>query len=469
MRSLLGVTTALLWTLSAAPPGAADGACGVYLLERDGNRVALRRVPVPEGETVVIPAGPGTGVIGPVFPPGPGVSSGLEQAREDLLIVLRCVGDRVRCEVRSGGRVVSGYPERSMTDLSGNDIRVSVVGGDGRRWTFLIRGYREVVDDGGPVQNLFAGAPIPLGPGDHVVTTDTYPRDVGAAVRGEAPVDLAGHAFVRVTGPGGNEGWFVLDTGAAETVVSKSFLADTARIEAAAAVEYSAAGRRLLDYAPPGATGPVLGVLGHARLSELRAGGLVFEDVVAAVLPRFPDFFGRPVEGIIGLDLLRRAASVTLEYPEGSTGRGTLRLGPAGPLREADATARFALVSGHPVFPARIGDVEVFMILDTGAPGAVLDSAAAVAAGLASQDGSPLVGLGGQGIRGATATIGALTVGGRTVSRLPCRVGALDAFRTLREGQHLGLFGNALVARFERLELDFGSSTVRFSRPREPR
>jgi predicted aspartyl protease len=104
--------------------------------------------------------------------------------------------------------------------------------------------------------------------------------------------------------------------------------------------------------------------------------------------------------------------------------------------------------------------MEAFMILDTGAPGAVLDSAGAAVAGMTLGDGPIMKGIDGRGITSATATIDSLQVGDRRWGGVPCRVGALPALRTLRDGPPVGLFGNALIARFERLVMDFQARSV---------
>jgi len=456
-----GFLIALLLSLPAS--GHAGEVPGVFVLEKKDGAIALEKVPVPAGETVVLPAGPGAGVIGLVFPPGPGVSGSIEQVREGRAIVLRNLGDRLRCEVRSDGRAASGFPDRPIEDLARYDTRVSATGGDGARAVFLVRGYATATPEPGPVQNLFAGMPVPLGPQDFVVTTDTSARPSGPRITGEAALDLHGHPFVRVRGPAGREGWFILDTGAAETLVARSFLPDSARITETAMVEYSAAGKRLLDYAPSGATGPVTGVLGHVTLDRLQAGTLGFEGVEAAVVDAIPDLFDRPVSGVLGIDLLRRAASVTLEYPPGAAGAGRLRLGPPPGEAPGDVRAPFSLVSTHPVVPARFNGVEAFMILDTGAPGAVLDSAAAAAAGLAAVPAKAMRGLDGGGVESAQGTLDSLAVGAAAWSDVPCRIGPLHAFRTLRDDRPLGLLGNEVIARAGRLVIDFDRRVVTFA------
>jgi predicted aspartyl protease len=463
-----GIAAATMLLLCAVP-AAADPptGCGVFIARQDGPRIVLERLEVPSGETRVIQSDPESGVIGVVFPPGPGVSGSVEQPREGRLIVIRCSGTRLHCEVRSGGRVASGFPDRDAADLARFDTRVSVIGGDGSRAAFLIEEYARAVVDSGPLQNLFAGAPIPLGSDDFIVTTDTSEHVTGEPAAGEAQVEVRGHVFIHVIGPDGRAGWFLLDTGAAETVVSRAFLPDTARIAEAAMVEYSAAGRRLLDYSPGGATGPVEGVLGHSVLSELRAGTITFRHVEAAILPEIPDYFDRPVSGIIGIDLLRRAEAISIEWPSGAAGQGRLRLLETGETAATGAKAPLFMVSSHVMVPAEVNGTRVFMIIDSGAPRPMLDSTAAIAAGMSASTGRTLRGLGGRAVSSARANIGSLGLGGRNLADVPCDVSPLDVFRPLRRGdQQVGLMGNSLLSRFERVVIDFRRRSVTFAGPR---
>lgn len=470
------VVAAACWFLCVLPSDAQPASePGVFVLQHASGGVRLERVEVPAGQTVVLQAGPGSGVIGAIFPPGPGRSGSLEQVREGRMIVLQNLGDRVRCEVRIHGQPASSFPTRAWTDLQSYDSRVNLVGGDGTRVAFLLTEYRNVTVDPGPVQNLFAGQPIPLGPNDWVVTTETYSAVASEPLGGHAEIDVDGHAFVRAVSSDGRSGWFVLDTGAAETVVARSFLADTARIAGAAMLEYAppsggnasgsaAATPRVLEYSPQGATGAVKGVMGHARFPELRIGDLRFRDAEVAVLPSLPDVFGRAVAGILGLDLLRRGGRVAFEYPSSGTGRGHLRLGAALDSGSADVRVPFSMISSHIVIPARLNGTDVSLILDSGCPGALVDSTGAARCRLTIRPERALQGLDGNLTRSGSA-LASIQVGGARLESVRCRVSALPVFATLRDDRPMGLFGNELIARFERVLLDFPRRAV-FLSPR---
>lgn len=466
---LLSILVAMqLVAASAARADSAD--CGVFVLKRDHGRIVLERVPVSSGQVTVLPADSASGVIDVVFPVGPGVSTGIAQPEGGRMFVLRCADGRLHCEVRKGGKGLTSYPDRDLADLARYDTRISVVGGDGTRVAFLLEGYAQASSDPGPVQNLLAGAmkSFPLGNSDCIVTTDTYPQNTGTRVMGEAPLEVNGHPFVRVTGPNGRTGWFIVDTGAVGTVVAKGFLPDSSRIEKSTMVEYSSTGRRVLNYQPSGATGPVLNVLGHTQLAELRLGSLRFTDVVTDVLPDMPDYFGRPVMGIIGLDLLRRADRVTIEYPRGGKGAGVLRLGGSERATPGEARVPFSLVSSHLTIPVRVNGTESFMMLDTGAPGALLDSAGAVSAGMTFTANRKVKGLDGNAISSAGATM-TLDIGMQRLDHVDCQVSALPVFNAIRGDRPMGLFGNSLIARFERLVIDFLQRSIFLAGLREAR
>jgi hypothetical protein len=96
----------------------------------------------------------------------------------------------------------------------------------------------------------------------------------------------------------------------------------------------------------------------------------------------------------------------------------------------------------------------------------VLDSAAAVAAGLTATANATLKGLDGRGTRAAIAQLDSIGIGDQVMTGIGCRIGALHAFRTLRDRQSLALLGNEAIARFEQTTIDFDARTIRFAGPR---
>jgi predicted aspartyl protease len=443
--------------------------CPVFILERDQAGLRIEKFEIPEGSVQVFTSDSDSGFIDVILPPGPGGSGSLVQSDEKSLHIVRCEGESIIREVRLENGEKVDYPGRKLADLQRYNIRISVTGGDGISGSFLISGYQKVDKDHGPVQNLLSQAGYPKGEKDYVLTTDTYLRQVGESIYGRIDVELRGHPFARVERYDGKSVWFIVDIGAAESLIERDFLPDSFPIEKTSMVEYSTAGRRLLDYSPGGATGKVKGILGHAKLSRLKVGDMDFNNVSAAVIEDLPDLFDRPVSGIIGMDILRRAERLTIEFPSGADGSGRLHF--KGPIDEGRINADgwflvpFSIVNSHILVNADVNESQFYLILDTGAPKIVLDSKAAEQFRIDPQQGSEseIGGLDTNKVMAREGRIRQLILGESMYEEVGCTIAPLSAFDTLRrQGQAVGLLGNSFFGRFEQVEIDYMNRTVKF-------
>jgi len=460
---------AILATLVCAcsSPSARADDCPVFLLARGPDGASLRREIVPQGETRVWTTGAGSDLLDLVLPVGPGGSGSLLKHDETALSVVRCTEEGVSHRLRyPDGRQVE-RPVRALDDLRSQDIRVSVVEEGGARSAFVIEAYdRVTADDGGPVQNLLADA-VTLSPGDVVVTTDTYPRRVSARVAGVVELEVSGHLFARGSLPGHEAAWFLVDTGGAETLVTRSFLPGDVEVEPAHRVEYSARGRRELEYAPGGATGQVEGILGHATLPRLAFGTIELEDVQVAVAESLPDLFDRPVAGILGLDLLERGERLILRLPANARGVGELELtaiAPSEGIAPDSFEIPFTVANRHLTVAGGLGDQVAHFVLDTGAPDVFVDRETARAAGLPERGGERRArGIDGGSVASSACEIPRLTLEGASFQSVPCRTGPLPVFASFRGAeQGIGLIGNSFLGRFEQVMIDFGRERIRF-------
>lgn len=450
------------FALAAPPTGAEE--CPVFLLQHGDGGVVLVRESIPGGETRVWPAGGDQQTIDVVLPVGPGTSGGLVRGSERMLHAVRCTGLALEHRVRGVDGSEQARPPRDLEALRSEDIRLSVVDAVGQGRVFRIAGYDTVMADEGPAQNLLAQVPMELTAGDVFVTTETSRRWQGESVVGQTAFTTDRYLFAWGGIPDGGDGWLVVDTGGAQTLLVRGMLPPGVEIEEATMVEYSSAGKRLLPYAPGGATGSVSGILGHVTLARLVVGELEFVDVAAAVIEELPELFGRPVVGILGLDLLRRSDRLVLELPAAGRGQGRLVLERRPePAQEETGGIPFAIVNEHLVLPARLGERPLHLILDTGAPGLLLDEAA-VGADFAWDDSSPstLRGLDGGMAAGRQGTAPLLTVGTETIRDVSVMVASLPVFGTLRTAeQRIGLLGNAVLGRYARIEIDWRNQVLR--------
>ncbi len=455
--------TALLMNAVLCMPSVALGeVTDVFVLKLVDGEFAVEAVPLAVNETRVFETS--NEIIDVIFPPGPGQSAGLKSPQDGETLVLRNTGEELRLEARSPDGSTRGLPPRALTDLPRYDVRVSVTGG-GKRAAFLILQNEIVRSDIGPVANMFAGRlPEAMLDNAYVVQTETYLHEAGAPVAGMVPLEIDRWPFVRVALADGLEADFIVDIGAAGTVVDQSILPDGTEITEASVVEYSAAGKRTLKYSPGGATGQVQTVLGHALLESIALGDVAVGDLGVDVMEKLPDFFGRPVGGILGMDVLRRCPHLTLTLGGGSpriTFGSDEEGGGAGDAIELP----FTFVNTHLVVEGQVNGTQVFFVLDSGAPSTYLDQAAALAAGVpvdASRADSAR-GLDEGVVPVNKGRIESLALGDRLFDGVPCQVSSLSAFDALRgEGQNVGLLGNDFFARFNRIEIDFDGRAVRF-------
>lgn len=456
--------SALALLLAAAPvPSAASAAAAgarVFFLKDDGRRFSVEALTVPAGQTEVITCGRGQEYVDVLYPPSVGGSASLAQADPVRRVVVMNATGSPRVIVKAGEKQ---YDLPALENPAGADCRVCVVGADGRRQAFVIRGFESVTEDTvGPVLDLFAGK-VPMQPGDAVVSTETWRRSTGPDARGVATLAFDRYPFAPLVTASGSAAHAVVDLAAGQTVVSRAMVPAGVAIEPAQVTRYVAGSIELSEWRSGGATGDVTGVLGQAVLPELRLGELVIRDASVMVLDSLPRLAGREVGAIVGLDLLRRAPRVTLEYPGGGRGAGSLRLADAGPPAQGAREIPFSMVNSHVAVRAGIGATRAAMILDSGAPVTVLDEPCAAAAGLVVAKSDRTVrGLDGKGQPVSTATIPSLTLAGRSFRGVAADVAALPVFDAMRvHGQPVGLLGNDVLAGLGSVELDFTRGVVR--------
>lgn len=370
--SILAVLVALAFRGIAA--GQDPDSTNIFLLKRTLSGLEIDRQRIAAGEMKVIEAG--DEVIDLIFPPGRGQSAALVERGGGRLLTVRHTGDELRVKVRAADGSERELPARPIDELGRFDVRVSVTGG-GDRAAFLIERNQTVRRDVGPAPNMFAGR-VPDGvlKSGWVVQTETYLHDPGAPVTGSVDLEMTRWPFVKVTLPDGTRTEFIVDIGAGTTIVDRSVLPAEVEIEEASMVEYSAAGKRTLKYAPGGATGAVETIVGHASLDGLRLGDVEIPGLTVDVMEKVPDFFGRPVGGILGMDVLRRTDRLALSLGESPR----LEFGATAERAREAIELPFALVITHLVVEGAANGTPVFFILDTGAPSTFLDGAAARAA-----------------------------------------------------------------------------------------
>jgi predicted aspartyl protease len=441
-------------------------ACRVFVLKRVGSDYSIETVGLAENETRVFPAKRETGVIDIILSVGYGTSGSLARWSEERLLIAQCVDGALQVTDRMANGKEWTRPPRESVDLARFDVRVSVTGADGTKAAFVIFENERADDETvGPVVDMFAGK-IPMSDGDHTLCVDTYHHKLGPPVEGEAPLEYDRWPLAIGRLENGSEGVFIVDVGAGSTIVSKALLPARAKVEKASMVQYSAAGKKMLKYAPGGATGNVETIEGYTILPSLRFGSIHFENVRVDVIKQVPDFYGRPIAGILGIDLLRRCDALSMSLVTDGGSKPTLRMGASNaPASPGALKVPFTLVGSNLTIDGEMNKTPVHFILDTGTPDIILDRESAERIGVEIQDTKMARGRGLDGgqVDFKQGKVVDLVIANRSFGAVQPRISALSCFVILRTGrQNAGLLGNSFFSRFKRIEFDFDRRVIRF-------
>ncbi|MHC4844702.1 MAG: aspartyl protease family protein [Planctomycetota bacterium] len=464
---LLSLLATLLTGVLAAPlahaaPVTDDPA--FFVLRSAPEGMIVEPVALADGEVLVLEPGGERPVVSVILPPSTGGSASMEQLSARNTWILRREGDQLTCTVRTPDGGENSMQPRRLSELHGEDIRVSVTTAEGAQAAFVIRGYRDIaVDVAGPVIDMFRGM-IPLGEGDAVVCLRTTKTRPPGSVQGTAPlVESGGYLFVDGVDPEGRVAPFIVDFGAGGTVVARRMVPEGVELQDLEMLEHSAAGTRRLAYQVGGATGEVTGMLGMAVLPRLAFGDIVFEDAAVTVMEELPRIGGRDVAGILGVDLLQRADVVSFGYD----GQALRFSSPAATTRDGDPPRLelpLGLVGRTIYLRGSAGDTPLHLLMDTGSSKNLFPETTAAAIGLPldGTDTRTIHGLGGQPLEVRVASLDALSLGDERFTDVPIHVGPLPLFDPIAKGQHAALLGGPFFRQFGRIEVDFAGGRARF-------
>lgn len=457
-RRLIALLCSTLLTLSASAAHGAASPARLFLLVRDGHGVRVDADSISDGEVLVFPLRPDSEFVDLVLPVGPGRSAALVRPGDASAIVVRRRGNVLEVSTRMPNGDMRPRPGRSMADLALEETRLCVTGGNGARASFVLTGAATCERDSvGPVANMFAGKlPFALKDGDWIVQTETWRRPANAAPAGRMTLARGRWLYADAVRADGTRSRFVVDLGASESVVAPDFVPGDQPIERAQMTEYSAGGAAIRAWAAEGATGATSPVRGVTTFPTLDVGGVRVDSLEAIVMP-LPPGLGDDVRGILGLDVLRRADRVRLEFVSGN--EAVLVCEPPAPLAHPAGTSAFAWVNGHVVLSGEVGGLAARWLLDSGAPESFVDSVAVAPTRWAREGGAPMAvrGAGERRVDSRRAVAPTLRVGSAASWRgVPVRVANLAPFDVLRDGDHVpALLGLPELARMGALELDF--------------
>jgi predicted aspartyl protease len=447
--------------------------CRLFVLKKTAEGYAIEAISINDNGVIVLPINKSSDIISLILPYAPGRSGDFVRLSDAHLVTVHYVQGEIRVKVRKPDNTERSMPTLKAADLKRFDVRVNVTGTDSKKAFFIRGGERVEPDDTGPVLDMFKGT-IPIGPGDYSLVLEITERRSVTSVDGEARLEFVparrgtgGYLLTKVQSQDGPEEDFVVDLGAAKTLVSKSFLPKGVEIKEATAVEYSGKGKRIVKYPASGAGGTVEG-LAFAKLPELRIGSLIFPNpsviVVSELPPTIATIGSRKISGIVGLDLLKQAGIVSFSYLPNASAPPKLILSDKATSAPGKAIELpFTIVGDHIVVKGRILETPVHFILDTGSPDCLISTSVGRATGVYEKAKAitSIRGLDGKPIEAKSVEIDNVLLESNVFSAVPFVISDLPVFKSLGIQETTALLGNSFLKRFQLIQLDFASQTLR--------
>jgi hypothetical protein len=206
-----------------------------------------------------------------------------------------------------------------------------------------------------------------------------------------------------------------------------------------------------------GGFGLSLPVSGESTVAQFHVGNIIFPNVPVRIVQAIPDVAGRKVVGIVGLDLLRRAEVVSLQY--GNTPRMMLQS-----KARPGSGARVPIVLNNNVVTATgsINGTEVQFVLDTGSPESFLSPAGVRAIGASAVAGSTakLQLTDGTTVTARSSNVRSFSIGTSGYTGVEFHIADLPVF-TQASGTS-ALLGNSFFSGLSRVEINFAANTATF-------
>lgn len=436
----------------------------VYVLRKGEAGLVVEAARVQEGKTRTWKHGE-DGFIDIIMPPGPGGSGTIVQSAMKYRVEANSKGGVLTLKAFDAAGKSYERPVMAPEELAALDIRVSAKAQDGSTYGGFIRGYERVErDDIGPIEDMFGGK-VPLHAGDCTIHTNTFAarrRRDGAGLTGNAPLrEVRGHHLAGARamhgGAQGADGEMVIDLAAGATVVLQGALPPGVEVRPSEMVEHSPAGVRRLASEVGGATGSVK-PLGIAHVDSITLGGVEIADVDVLVMKELPMIGDHKITGIIGIDLIARASSVSFERVEGE--KLVMRLGTV-TQEKPDAQSPLSIIGDRAYARVTINSTSVCTVIDTGSPFTILDGPALAAAGLErAEEAEQVRGLAEKRSGLDLTTPCRVELGGIVLENQRLRTGSIPIFKTMRAGGAVGILGNDVLSKFARVQIDFEKSRL---------
>ena len=434
-------------------------ACKIFILTEKENTIHLEAIDLPKNKITEFS---GQDYITFILPVGPGKSGSVIKLvhREDRTVV-KCDGELISVTIHHPDGSTREYPQVKLKDLDTYQIRVNIVGGNGIKKVYQIHNYQTIKTDTGPVFDML-GSYIPLEEGEYSITTETDIIERPITLSGKVPL-LYEPPLLFVEGKVENKksGTFIVDFGASGTVVGKEILPKDAKINEVKSIMYSEEGKKVLPGTMGGVGGDVSGFLGNTQLHKLSFGTIVYNDVSVRVIKKIPDFNGRRIAGVIGVDLLQKGNLVSIGYKSTPSNENYMIFGRIDYPKSVYYSIPFSMAYGHIFVEGTINNTPVSYLFDTGARSIYISNSIANRAKITiKEEEIEISGLDNNVTKANSGKAQELTIANNQFYDIPLIVSDLPVLKNMGILDRTGLLGNSFLENFKMVQVDFSERMI---------
>lgn len=342
--------------------------CNFFIIKEIENDVIVEKTKLKEGEFQVIKDEGYLNYV-PVFSPGSKSGDLITLSQRQQGIIVGLMNGKIIVKLLCQDGTQKDMPTIDPELASQVDTRINITGANGFKKAVMIEQNGRTIADHGPVMDMFAGA-VELKPGDYSFMIESLEPKSNVVLEGSIPYELyQGWLMVKCTLESGKSGKFVVDFGAATTVISQELLPEYAEIETFHVVEYSSEGKNVREGTVAGASGEVDNVAGISLLKNIRLGTITLDEIKVQVLKEFPRVFAElGINGIIGRDVLMRTDLVEITGLKGSDDQKLVFMKKESPVKVSDMQISFNFAGGGQIFiDGSIQDTPIHFFFDSGA------------------------------------------------------------------------------------------------------
>ena len=362
----LSIIFYLLLTINVTAMADEDKSCNFFLIKEHNDEVVIEKIIIKDNEMKVIKD---EGIISCVMAFDPGSKSGALVERDNRVTayIAHYANDKLNISYLKGDGTKREMPSIDIENAENIIIRLNITGANGYRKAYRIENYDTIIEDHGPILNMFKD--IGLNQGDYSLLTESLEGKAIELLEGFSPYDFVRNWItVECILSNNTSGKFVVDFGATTTVVNKQALTADIEISNFQLVKYSANGKKVSKAVVPGATGMVNNIAGVTNLAEFRFGDIVLNDLKVTVLDDFPKpFVENEIIGIIGMDILQKANLITISNLNNPGAKHEIIFSSSSIAKqECDYSNPYTMAGGHIFIDGSIGNKPVSFLLDTG-------------------------------------------------------------------------------------------------------